>query len=155
LLSVFWDEGRAELERFCRETRTIPSQEGGASSFNHFIQPDPDQLLRVAIAFGFGRGRLKSVYQVLRGKDVETGEFSAEHRELQFQTLREAQARALNLTNWHQFLSALVGAGFRSGEMISSQNSLLYAYAFYLIGRIRFKVPESKRPLVAGFLRQV
>jgi hypothetical protein len=48
----------------------------------------------------------------------------------------------LNLTHWHQFLNALVGAGFRSAEMISSQNALLYAYAFYLIGRIRFKVPE-------------
>lgn len=39
-------------------------------------------------------------------------------------------------------MSALVGAGFRSSEMISSQNALLYSYAFYLIGRNRFKVPE-------------
>jgi hypothetical protein len=28
----------------------------------------------------------------------------------------------LNLTNWHQFLNTLVGAGFRSAEMISSQS---------------------------------
>ena len=44
--------------------------------------------------------------------------------------------------NWHQFLSALIGAGLRSREMISSNNTLLYAYAFYLIGRVRFAVPE-------------
>jgi hypothetical protein len=48
----------------------------------------------------------------------------------------------LNLRHWHQFLSALVGAGFRSAEMISSNNALLFAYAFYLIGRVRFAVPE-------------
>ena len=99
----------------------------GASPFNYFIQPDPDQLLRVSIAYGFGRGRLKSVYQVLRGKDMETGEFSAERREAQFKILQDAQSDVLNLTAWHQFLSTLIGAGFRSGEMISSQSAVLYA----------------------------
>ncbi len=142
LLSVFWDEGRKELETFSRLSYNPPKAGGAPSPFNHFIQPGPDQLLRVAVAIGFMRGRLKSVYQVIRGKDLETGEFSAERREAQFARLKEAQATVLNLTNWHQFLSCLVGAGFRSGELVSSQNALLYAYAFYLIGRTRFGVPE-------------
>lgn len=141
LLSVFWDEGRKDLEAFCRGSR-VPSSAGRASSFNHFIQPDPDQLLRVGVAFGFNRGRLKSVYQVLRGKDPDTGEFLPARRDSQFGILRDAQAKVLNLTSWHQFLSALVGAGYRSAEMISSKNALLYAYAFYLIGRERFDVVE-------------
>ena len=51
--------------------------------------------MRVSVALGFGRGRLKSVYQVLRGKDVETGEFSIVHREKQFAILQEAQAHVL------------------------------------------------------------
>ena len=144
LLSVFWDEGRQALERFCRASR-IPSAAGGEPSpFNHFIEPDPDQLLRVSVAVGFERGRLKSVYQVLRGKDLETGVFSAERREQQFGVLKKAQSDVLNLTHWHQFLSALIGAGYRSSEMISSQNALLYAYAFYLIGRRHFGVPEHQ-----------
>ena len=142
LLSVFWDEGRAALERFCRAARQAPAPGAPPSPFNHFIQPDPDQLLRVSIALGFGRGRLRSIYQVLRGKDVETGVFSDGQREKQFAVLQEAQAHVLDLRDWHQFLSALIGAGFRSGEMISSNNTLLYAYAFYLIGRVRFAAPE-------------
>lgn len=142
LLSVFWEKGRAELEAFCRACRIAPSPGSPPSPFNHFIQADPDQLLRVAIALGFGRGRLKSVYQVLRGKDPETGEFLAERREEQFGKLKEAQAHVLDLRNWHQFLSALVGAGFRSGQMVSSPTTLLFSYAFYLMGRVRFKVPE-------------
>jgi hypothetical protein len=142
LLSVFWDGGRKALEDFCRRSRIVPSAGDGPSPFNYFIQADPDQLLRVSVAYGFGRGRLKSVYQVLRGKDMETGEFSAERREAQFKVLQDAQAEVLNLTAWHQFLSSLIGAGFRSGEMISSQSALLYAYAFYLIGRNAHAVPE-------------
>lgn len=150
LLSVFWDEGRAELEQFCRASRQPPSPGVGASPFNHFIEPDPDQLLRVSIALGFERGRLKSVYQVLRGKDLETGVFSVEHRDQQFGVLREAQAKVLNLTHWHQFLSALIGAGYRSGEMISSETAVLYAYAFYLIGRTRCGVPEHQLQKIIG-----
>ncbi len=150
LLSVFWDEGRAQLECFCRAARKAPSPGDGASPFNHFIEPDPDQLLRVSVALGFGRGRLKSVYQVLRGKDPDTGEFSPARRDEQFAILAEAQAHVLNLRNWHQFLSALVGAGFRSGEMISSQNALLYAYAFYLWGRVRFGIAEHRLQKAIG-----
>lgn len=150
LMSVFWDEGRADLETFCRESRQAPAPGDAPTPFNRFIQPDPDQMLRVAIALGFGRGRVKSVYQILRGKDLETGEFSPGRRDSQFKILQETQARVLDLTNWHQFLSSLVGAGFRSGEMISSQSALLYAYAFYLIGRIRCGVPEHVLQKVIG-----
>lgn len=141
LLSVFWEDGRKQLETFCRDARK-PAVNGKASPFNHFIQPDAGQLLRVAVAYGFNRGRLKSVYQILRGKDVDTGLVSAEQRDTQFRVLKEAQAVVLNLTNWHQFLSALVGAGYRSKEMVSSETALIYAYVFYLIGRERFGVPE-------------
>ncbi|AUN94144.1 hypothetical protein C0099_03820 [Pseudazoarcus pumilus] len=150
LLSVFWDAGRAELEQFCRNSRQPPALGSPPSPFNHFIEPDPDQMLRVSVALGFSRGRLKSVYQVLRGKDLDNGEFSADRRDAQFEVLRQAQAKVLDLTCWHQFLSALVGAGYRSGEMISSQNALLYAYAIYLIGRTQCKVPEHQLQKVIG-----
>jgi hypothetical protein len=150
LLSVFWDEGRSELEKFCRLSRQPVAPGSTASPFNHFIEPDPDQLLRVSVALGFSRGRLKSVYQVLRGKDLETGQFSSDHRDFQFDILQQAQAKVLDLTHWHQFLSALVGSGFRSAEMISSQNAMLYAYAFYLIGRTRCKVPEHQLQKAIG-----
>lgn len=150
LLSVFWDEGRHALELFCMKARQAPINGGPPSPFNHHIFPDPDQLLRVSVALGFNRGRLKSVYQVLRGKDMETDTFSAERREAQFEKLDAAQAHVLDLTNWHQFISALIGAGYRSSSLVSSQNALLYAYAFYLIGRTRFGVPECDLQKLIG-----
>jgi len=138
LMSVFWDEGRQHLEQFCREARQPNTTT--ASSFNYFIQPDPDQLLRVSIGLGFRRARLRNVYTILRGKDLDTEEFSAEQRDQQFAVLEEAQTKVLNKQNWHEFLKALMRAGYRSAAMISSQNALLYSYVFFLIGQHDFKV---------------
>jgi len=150
LLSVFWEEGRAELEQFCQKASNLPTSGATPSPFNHFIKPAPDQLLRVAVSLGFFRGRLKSAYQLLRGKDMDTGLVSKDQRDKQFKILQKAQSDVLNLNYWHRFLDTLTGAGFRGSEMISSQNTLLYSYAFYLLGRTLCNVPEHKLQKIIG-----
>jgi hypothetical protein len=148
LMSVFWDEGRSQLEVFCRGARQ-PSA-GEASPFNYFIQPDPDQLLRVSVGLGFRRARLQYVYSILRGKDLETEQFSEERRIQQFEVLKNAQAMVLDLQNWHEFLKTLIFAGFRSSSMISSQAALLYGYVLFLIGKCIFKLDSYElRNLIA------
>lgn len=142
LMSVFWDEGRFELERFCRESR-VPTV-GKPSPFNHFIHPDPDQLIRVSVGLGFKRARLKYVYSILRGKDLETEEFSDHRRIEQFEVLKKAQVRILNLQYWHDFMNCIRQAGFRSMRMISSQNNLLFSYILYLMGRTEYGVDEFR-----------
>lgn len=148
LMSVFWEEGRKELEEFCRAARK-PSKEG-ASPYNHFVEPSPDQLLRVAVGFGFRRARLKYGYALLRGKDLETGEFSPERRESQFARLKDAQTQVLNLTHWHDFLSILKQSGFTGANLISSQTTIYYTYILYLIGRIDLKVIPHTLAQVIG-----
>ena len=138
LMSVFWDEGRANLERFCAQARN-PTK-GAPSPFNYFIEPSPDQMLRVGVGLAFKRARLKFVYSLLRGKDLETEKFSVEQRERQFAKLREAQAHVLDVQHWHDFLACVRAAGFRSEKMISSQNNLLFSYMLYLIGRVEVGV---------------
>jgi hypothetical protein len=148
LMSVWWDDGRAQLEEFSRAARQ-PST-AGPSSFNHFIQPDPDQMLRAAVGLGFRRGQLRAVYSLLRGRDLDTGRVDEEQRDTQFALLQAAQAYTLDLTNWHEFLKVLVRAGFRREGMISSQNAVLYAYVLYLVGKRDFAVPiETLREIVA------
>ncbi|MBO0706720.1 MAG: DUF262 domain-containing protein [Candidatus Dormibacteraeota bacterium] len=150
LLSVFWEEGRQQLEAFCRESRRPPAPSGPPSPFNHFIQPSPDQLIRVGVATGFNRGRLRAVYQVLRGKDPSTETYTRERREAQLERLRQAQAELLELGHWHGFFQCLVGAGFRSGELVSSGNTLLYTYALYLTGRTRFQIAHHQLQRLIG-----
>lgn len=138
LMSVFQDKGRSELEYFCRQARQ-PSA-NMPSSYNYFIQPDPDQLLRVCVGLGFHRARLHHVYSLLRGKDLGTGEFNDERRERQFAILKDAQAYALNLQSWHDYFKVLMRAGYRRASMITSKISLLYAYTFFLIGKREYGV---------------
>lgn len=148
LLSVFWDEGRRDLEMFSRNAKQVP--EGKPSPFNHVFQPDPDQLLRVDVALGFKRAVMKNVYSVLRGKDMETGGFSSFKRDEQFAVLTAAQEKVLNLTYWHDFLKSIAHAGYRSKSMITSKNSLVYAYAMYLIGRVQCAMDhKALRRLIA------
>jgi len=139
LMSVFWDEGRKELEEFCRRSKA-PSPDGSPSPFNHYLRPNPEQLLRVSVALGFRRARLEHVYSLLRGKDLETRQFSDEQRVKQFALLQEAQAYTLDLQNWHEFFKVLKRAGYPSDQLISSQMAVLYTYALWLIGKRDFKV---------------
>lgn len=143
LMSVFWDEGRTELEMFCRAARQ-PAAAGQASPFNALFQPDPDHLLRVDVGVAFRRARLEHVYSLLRGKDLSTGESSPEQRANQFDKLRDAQGRVLNLTYWADFLNIVRAAGYRSAKTISSVNALVFAYQLYLLGRTEYAVEGFK-----------
>lgn len=138
LMSVFWDEGRHELESFCRESRI--SNPDKPSPFNYIIQPTPDQLLRVSVGFGFKRAVLRYVYSILRGKDLETGEFSVERRDYQFDQLKKSHAKVLNLTNWHEYLKCIQQAGYIKGDIISSKTTVIYVYIMYLIGKEEFRM---------------
>src|SRR5690606_41447725 len=51
LMSVFWDEGRPNLENFCRDARTPSTTQ--ATPFNYIIVPKPEQMLRVAVGLAF------------------------------------------------------------------------------------------------------
>lgn len=150
LMSVFWDEGRSDLENFALQaTRPADKQ---ASPFNHFIKPAPDQLLRASIGLGLKRARLENVYSVLRGRDAVTGADNPEKRAEQFGLLKAAQLRSLNLANWHHFLSALTLAGYRGEKMISSQTAVIYSYVLYLIGTCDFGIDKgTMRQAIAEF----
>ena len=138
LMSVHWEQGRRQLEAFARAAvdRTID----GPSPSNPFLEPKPDQLLRAAVGLAFRRGRLHTVYNILRGKDLDTGEVTEELRIAQFDKLRVAQDDVVDLTNWHEFLKCLYQAGFRQSRMITSENAVIYTYILWLIGKRDFRV---------------
>ena len=136
LMSVHWEKGRRQLEQFCRAA--VDTTITGPSPKNAFIEPGPDQLLRVGVGLAFRRSRLSHVYNILRGKDLETGEVSKARRTAQFEALAHAQDEVLELSNLHEFLKCLTHAGFRSGRMVTSQNALIFAYTLWLIGRCDF-----------------
>lgn len=148
LMSVFWEKGRRQLEDFAHAAKTPSATE--PSPFNWYLQPQPAQMLRVTVAVAFRRAVLKQVYSVLRGKDVDTGKSDPARTRGQFEHMQRAQEQVLDLTNWHEFLQVLERAGFRGAKMISSDNTVIYTYALWLIGRTEYGVPlDSLREVMA------
>ena len=142
LMSVFWEKGRRELEEFARGSKTPTLST--ASPFNWYIEPSPAQMLRVTVGLAFRRAVLKHVYTLLRGKDVDTGKADPDKRDKQFAALQKAQEKVLDLTNWHEFLQCLERAGYRGSKMISSDNTVLFSYVLWLIGRVDYGVPLDR-----------
>lgn len=142
LMSVHWEKGRVQIEQFCRDA--VAPSPSGASPRNPFIDPKPDQMLRVAVGLAFRRARLEYVYSILRGKDLGTGDVSAQRRQEQFERLQRALDQALDLGNWHEFLKCLTHAGFRSRHMVVSEAAVLFSYLLWLIGRCDFGLERRK-----------
>ena len=149
-LSVFWDEGREELERFSRHSRLTPdtasAQDGERVSWtpkNHYIEPEPGRMLRAVVAVGQGRARLRNAYNALRGRDPQTREIDERQRDRELELLKASQREVLRPANWDGFLHVLAKAGFRSKKMITSNNTVIYTYALWLIGSTRFKVDKA------------
>ena len=140
LMSVFWEQGRRDLEEFSSQTKTPNSK--SPSAFNYFADPDPDLLLRAGIGLGFRRARLKYVYLLLTGRDLESKQKDEARRDEQFEVLKAAQAHALNLQNWHDYLKCIRDAGFRSSKMISGKMNIIYTYIIYLIGGVDFNIDK-------------
>ena len=135
LMSVHWEEGRQQLETFCRNSVNplkLPSPK------NQYIDPTSDQLLRVVVGLAFRRARLRNVYKILRGKNLKTDTFSESHRTEHFNKLRRAQGETLDLNNWHDFFKCLTRAGFLNSRMITSTIALIYTYILWLIGKRDF-----------------
>lgn len=143
LMSVYWADGRRELEEFCEATR-VPRVDGKESPFNWHLHPKPVLLLRAAVALAFRRARLESVYSLLSGRDAEAGPARAKRIEEQFKQLSKAQGSVLNLLHWHEFLQCLELAGFRGRKMITSENAVVFSYVMWLIGRLEYKVPIDR-----------
>ncbi len=150
LLSVYWEEGRKEIEQFCIDARKVPEKETRFSSFNYLIKPDPDDMLRVLVGLTFQRAKMKDVYSIIRGRDMETGEFSEDLRSQQFDKLKLNLPLILDNTNWQSFLKVLIGGGYKDEELISSKNAVLYSYILYLIGKQNFDTQSHELQRVIG-----
>ncbi|KUK99060.1 MAG: hypothetical protein XE08_0260 [Parcubacteria bacterium 32_520] len=150
LLSVYWEEGRKEIEQFCIDSRKIPEKETRFSSFNYLIKPDPDDMLRVLVGLTFYRAKMKDVYSIIRGRDMETGEFSEDLRTQQFDKLKINLPTILDNTNWQSFLKVLIGGGYKDEELISSKSAVLYSYVLYLVGKQNFNTQNHELQRIIG-----
>lgn len=70
LVSVHYPEGREMIEKFCKDTKKH-IDDIKEDICNPIISFDPSDIVRVAMSYGFKRGRLKYGYKLLRGADLD------------------------------------------------------------------------------------
>lgn len=134
LLSVYEPEMRERIEEFCAKSH-VPAQ---GTSYNPLIVVSPTHVIRATVGVGFKRGRLRYAYQILRGRNLQTKETSAETRIENFEKFGKALDKVLDLNNWHAYINILAQAGYISSSQVTSANALFFCYAFYLIGKYEF-----------------
>lgn len=143
LLSLYWDEGRKEIEQFSMES-TYPSKDK-ITSYNQLTEVTAQDVIRVVMAYAFDRARLKYGYKLLRGADFDKkGAVDETLRDQRFDVLKAKLPDVLNVHNWHEFLKSIMNAGYLSGDLILSGNAIYYTYAFYLIAKYRFNASYNE-----------
>lgn len=118
LMSVYWEEGRKQIEAFSNWTREK----------NDIAELEADEVMRVLIWVGFKRAKLGDIYNLLKAKTNE------------FWTLHPVIEQVTNHQNWRNFLTIIKDAGFISKDLISQKILLLACYMFYLIGLEDYKM---------------
>ena len=127
LLSLYWDEGRKEIEQFSMES-TYPSKDK-ITSYNQLTEVTAQDVIRVVMAYAFDRARLKYGYKLLRGADFDKkGAVDETLRDQRFDVLKAKLPDVLNVHNWHEFLKSIMNAGYLSGDLILSGNAIYYTY---------------------------
>lgn len=143
LLSLYWDEGRKRIEEFSKDSRA--PKKGRVTSYNQITEVSAQDIVRVIMAYAFDRARLKYGYKLLRGADFDKkGIVDETLRDQRFDTLKEKLPDVLNVHNWHEFLKAIMNAGYLAGDMILSGNAIYYSYALYLIAKYRFGASDNE-----------
>lgn len=140
----YWDEGRRQIETFSMDS-TKPPVAGKTTSYNLVTSVYAQDLIRVVMAYGFDRARLKYGYKLLRGADFDRkGAVDLDLRDQRFNTLKSKLPDVLDVHSWHEFLKAVMNAGYLNDDIILSHNSVFYSYAMYLIAKHRFKASDNE-----------
>jgi hypothetical protein len=140
LISVFWEQGRMQINDFCKSAKIVPDLQTKDSPFNYIIQPDAQDIVRIIIGLGFKRARMKDAYAILKGRDPDTNKYSTVLREKQFDIFKETLPDVINTTNWHSLIKIIQGIGYKSSGLIASNNSIVNSYILFLIGKLNYKI---------------
>lgn len=136
LLAVYDNDVHDKIDKFCADSR-IPKD---GTSYNFILKVDPSHLIRMAVAVGFRRARLRYAYMLMRGKDLDTGIVTREEMDKNLDKFKGALDEVTNLNNWHTFMGLFADAGYISGNIVASSNAVVFCYVLYLIGKYDYKV---------------
>lgn len=159
-LSVFWPDGREEIEGFARNSRLHPAHATEVSgqritwtAKNPYLDVETGHVIRALVAIGQNRAKLADAYNALQAKDRVTGMVDADRQHRELHLLSGALPIVLNPLHWQEFVRSIQTAGFRSRKGITSSTNVVSTYVFFLLGRTRYGVDLQRlRTLVGRWL---
>lgn len=114
--------------------------------------PSYTDVLRVAFAYKFNRGKLADLVSLLSGRDFETREYRVEIAEESFELLHKGVLDFVNETNYKRFIMIVKSSGIIDSTLIRSQNVLNFAYTLYLTLKAKGIQPNKIENLVRRWL---
>lgn len=117
------------------ESEYLPKMRWLAAVNDDIYDPSYTDMLRVAFASKFGRGRLEDLVALLSGRNFETRQFEEAIVEESFGKLREGVLDFINQTHFERLTMILRSAGFVTSDMIGGLGAVNAAYIVYLQGR--------------------
>lgn len=158
-LSVFWPEGREQIENFAEASRRTTDRASEIAGHrvdwtpkNPFLAVETGHLVRTVVALGQNRAKLMDAYSNLQARDRSTGRADGDKQEEELGKLREALPIVTDRVNWTEFIRSIQYAGFRSSAGITSTMNLVASYVVFLLGRTRYGVELTElRTLVASW----
>lgn len=156
-LSVFWPEGRDQIESFARASRMTPERASELAGErvnwtpkNPYLAVETGHVVRGMVAIGQNRAKLIDAYANLQAKDRSTGQVDSAKQERELEKLRQALPIVTDRVNWTEFIRSIQIAGFRSHVGITSNMNIIASYVIFLLGRTRYSVELTRlRTLVA------
>ncbi|PNW26937.1 GmrSD restriction endonuclease domain-containing protein [Formosa algae] len=114
-----------------------------ATGSDNLYVPDYIDVLRVAFTYKFSRGKFSDLVALLSGRNFEARTYEGEIAECSYNMLSEGLMGFVNQTSYQRFVMLVKSAGLISQKLISSKNSLNFAYALYLKLKDQ-NMPESE-----------
>lgn len=123
-----------------------------ANSNEEIYTPLYTDVLRVAFASQFLRGRLAELVSLLSGRNFSTREFEDTIAEKSYNKLREGVFEFINKTNFERFVMIVKSTGIIDKSLIRSDNALNFAYALFILLRRKKYNPDYIETVVRKWL---
>jgi hypothetical protein len=121
-----------------------------ATNNDELYCPDYIDMLRVAFTFKFSRGKFSDLVALLSGRNFETRSYENEISAASYQKLSDGLEAFVNQTNYQRFVMIIQSTGLINRKLISSQNSLNFAYALYL----KLRDEGMSEPEIQGYVKR-
>ncbi len=112
--------------------------------------PNYSDVLRVSFTKEFERGKMSDLVSLLSGRNFETRTFEQEIMDDSFQRLSRGVLDFVNETHFKRFVMIIKSSGFIEQDLISSQNTLNFAYILYL----KLRDQKMDEALVARYVQR-